>query len=94
MKEEEFNKLTNELLNGEDQHLIDQFTDYWTEKGLTAKKMRFEKERVFDIKRRFATWKRNAERFNKPINGKPCPIQGTLNAYEQAKNILNGNSNI
>ena len=32
------------------------FFDYWTEKNENGKKMRFEKDKVFDIKRRLATW--------------------------------------
>lgn len=36
-----------------------QFVDYWTEHGENAKKMRFEKEKVFDIKKRLERWNRN-----------------------------------
>lgn len=35
------------------------FFDYWTEHSEGAKKMRFEKEKVFDIKKRLDRWKRN-----------------------------------
>jgi hypothetical protein len=44
--------------------LINQFFDYWTEHGENAKKMRFEKEKVFDIKKRLERWKRNQKTFN------------------------------
>ena len=33
------------------------FFNYWTEKSFNGKKMRFEKEKVFDPARRLATWK-------------------------------------
>lgn len=32
------------------------FFYYWTEKNTNGRKMRFEKEKVFDVKRRLATW--------------------------------------
>lgn len=35
------------------------FYEYWTEHSEGAKKMRFEKEKVFDIKKRLDRWKRN-----------------------------------
>jgi len=44
------------------------FISYWTEIGDNQKKMRFEKEKVFDIKKRLERWKRNQKNFN---NGKP-----------------------
>lgn len=36
--------------------MLRKFFDYWTEKNENGKKMRFEKEKVFDIKKRLATW--------------------------------------
>lgn len=44
-----------------------EFVDYWTEHGENDRKMRFEKEKSFDISRRFKTWQRNSKKFNKPI---------------------------
>jgi len=35
------------------------FFDYWTERGDSDKKMRFEKEKTFGISRRMTTWKKN-----------------------------------
>lgn len=35
---------------------LQKFYDYWTEKSPTAKKSRWEKETVFDVNRRIATW--------------------------------------
>jgi len=47
-----------------------EFYDYWTEHGENDKKMRFEKEKSFGIKRRLATWKANSKKWdsNKPIS--------------------------
>jgi hypothetical protein len=42
---------------------LTEFIDYWTESSENGKKMRFEKEKVFDIKRRLNTWMRNKEKF-------------------------------
>ena len=41
------------------------FFDYWTESNSNGKKMRFEMEKVFDLKRRLATWKSRQKNFNK-----------------------------
>lgn len=35
------------------------FEEYWSEHGLTDKKMRFEKEKTFGLSRRLSTWFRN-----------------------------------
>jgi len=35
------------------------FFDYWTERGDSDKKMRYEKEKTFGISRRMTTWKKN-----------------------------------
>lgn len=78
-------------LFGEDP-LFCEFTDYWTEHSPGAKKARWEKEKVFDIKKRFATWKRNSEKWDK-TSKKPTFVdkvmdkQTSLNdLYETLKN--------
>lgn len=38
---------------------IGDFIGYWTESSENSKKLRFEKEKVFDIRRRMATWLKN-----------------------------------
>lgn len=38
---------------------IEEFCPYWLEKSPSGKKLRFQKERVFDYKLRFRTWLRN-----------------------------------
>lgn len=41
-----------------------EFYNYWIEKGDNDKKMRFEKESTFGLKRRLSTWKTNKSKFN------------------------------
>lgn len=45
--------------------MIKEFYFYWTEASQTSKKMRFEKEAVFDIKRRLLRWSNNNFNSNK-----------------------------
>ena len=44
--------------------LLKKFYNYWTEKNEKGKKMKFEKERTFEISKRLVTWKTNDEKFN------------------------------
>lgn len=44
------------------------FYDYWTEHNERGKKMRFEMQKVFDIKKRLVTWSNNEKN---RTNGKP-----------------------
>lgn len=41
------------------QEMCREFFDYWTESNPNGKKMRFEMQKVFDIKKRLATWNKN-----------------------------------
>lgn len=45
--------------------LIREFFDYWTEHNENGKKMRFEKEKTFEISRRLARWSKNNSNKNK-----------------------------
>lgn len=42
-----------------DQKMLNEFFDYWTEKNKSGKKMRYEEQKFFDIKKRLARWKLN-----------------------------------
>lgn len=77
-----FNSECFNLLRYEDEQMRIDFTDYWTEHSLNGKKFRAEKEKVFDIKKRFATWKRNQMNWNK---NKENRVVQVLSAYEIAK---------
>lgn len=50
---------------------IKEFFEYWSESSNDGKKMRFEKETVFDLKRRMDTWLRNSKKVmsNSGANG-------------------------
>lgn len=48
--------------NGISINILQEFSSYWLEKSENWKKYRFEKEKVFDIRRRLTTW------INKPYN--------------------------
>jgi hypothetical protein len=41
------------------QEMCREFFGYWTESNPNGKKMRFEMQKVFDVKRRLATWNKN-----------------------------------
>lgn len=41
------------------QEMCREFFDYWTESNPNGKKMRFEMQKVFEIKKRLATWNKN-----------------------------------
>lgn len=84
MTKEEFTEQVNFKLLGEDQTMINDFIDYWTEDSLNGKKMRFQAEKFFGINRRFATWKKMSRSINKPTN----PIESTLSAYDEASRIM------
>jgi hypothetical protein len=70
---------------------LNDFYGYWTEKGENDRKMRFEKQTSFDVKRRLTTWTKND--FNKkkevtPDNLTPDVIyimESTGLTYEQLK---------
>ena len=62
---------------------LDAFIDYWTEKSPLGKKMRWQKQKTFDVKRRMQRWAKN--NFNKP---KVSQTDHMLNVWQEAKNII------
>jgi len=80
-------ELKDETILDQKEHVImlEDFIDYWVESSDWDKKLRFEKERTFGIRRRFATWKRNHEKWNKP--------KDKTSFFEQAFNKFNNASN-
>ena len=60
-REQEFKnqslKIGKDLDAGENQ--VDSFIDYWTESNENGRKMRFEMQKTFDIKRRLSKWLKN-----------------------------------
>ena len=58
-REQSFREQADKFIPEYGRKMIDAFCDYWTEFG--GKKMRFEKEKTWELKRRLQTWKRNDE---------------------------------
>ena len=54
--------------------MIREFYDYWTEHGDKDKKMRFEKEKSFNLELRLERWNKNAQERNKPKFNAPTTI--------------------
>lgn len=40
------------------------FAQYWLEKSARGRKFRFEKEKTFEISKRYANWERNQKKFS------------------------------
>ena len=64
--------------------MLREFIDYWTEKSPNGRKMRWQKQKTFDVKRRMLRWQRN--NFNKP---KVSQTKHMLNVWQEAKKIIN-----
>lgn len=52
----------------EQEEMFFDFLGHWTEHGERDRKMRFEKQTSFDVKRRWGTWKKNQARWEKKYN--------------------------
>jgi len=59
--------------------MLDAFLNHWLETN--GKKLRFETEKIFELPRRLATWKRNENKFAKA--GKSQPALGEYVTYEE-----------
>lgn len=69
----EFGTLVKDFVGTYSDDMCKRFFNYWTESNVNGKKMRFEMEKVFDLKRRLATWAKNDKEWNKdkePIKDK------------------------
>jgi len=58
-REKEFMELVAKNLDSYPKEMLRAFYDYWTEKNEGGRRMRFEMQKVFDIKKRLVTWKNN-----------------------------------
>jgi len=54
--------------------MIREFYDYWTEHGDKDKKIRFEKEKSFNLELRLERWNKNVQERNKPKFNAPTTI--------------------
>jgi hypothetical protein len=81
-----FIESSTELIKTDNIHELIKFFDYWTEKNHSGKKMRFEMEKVFDVKRRFSTWQSNNKKWN---DGKQTSTNDRQQRVDSVKD-LNG----
>ena len=47
-----------------DPQMVKDFIEYWTEHNTDGRVLRYEQKSIFNIKKRMATWKKNAVKFN------------------------------
>ena len=80
----EWEKIANELEFTD----LANFIDYWTEKSPRGKKMRFEKQSTFDVKRRMQRWMRNQKPDKRDLNKVMTEWKNTLEDYENGKDIF------
>jgi hypothetical protein len=62
------NSLLTNFIDRYDNNLLINFFDYWTEASPGARKMRFEKEKAFDVSRRLKTWLKNESKFGNKMD--------------------------
>lgn len=79
LRADEFMKKISAHVNEYPKEMLRRFYDYWTEMNDGGRKMRFEMQKVFDVKKRLNTWARN-ERASPKQYGKQNGItaEGTL----------------
>ena len=61
---------------------IENFTSYWTESNENGKKMKFEMQKTFDIKRRLIKWRDNNKEWKKAVKK---PIQTIESKFDKVK---------
>lgn len=86
-REQAFREQADKFIPEYGRKMIDAFCDYWTEFG--GKKMRFEKEKTWELKRRLQTWKRNDDERKARYQRKAAPTtpDNSLDAKEVLKNL-------
>tara|TARA_R100000781_G_scaffold94684_1_gene59000 strand:+ start:6015 stop:6968 length:954 start_codon:yes stop_codon:yes gene_type:complete len=84
IREQEFKNKTLFIgleVNDISEKQVDNFIDYWTESNENGKKMRFEMQKTFDIKRRLVKWKDN----DKEWSIKKNPIKKIESEFAKVK---------
>lgn len=86
-REQAFREQADKFVPEYGRKMIDAFCDYWTEFG--GKKMRFEKEKTWELKRRLQTWKRNDDERKARYQRTAVPTtpDNSLDAKEVLKNL-------
>jgi len=76
-RKSDFSKILQTISENYDQDVLNDFFNYWTESGINDQKMRFEKEKSFDVNLRLKTWIKNQKKWEvqKNTNQGPRPHQ-------------------
>lgn len=69
-----------------DNNMLEKFYNYWSEPTKSGKKMKFELEKTWDIKRRLQRWFDNDLNWNKNANSKN---QQSVNLRQQVQQEFN-----
>lgn len=72
--------------------MVRAFYSYWTEANENGKKMRWEMERTFEIKRRFVTWSGNQIKFDSKTQFKPQGQNGEQETRVRASQATHQNT--
>jgi hypothetical protein len=74
------------VISESDMIALNDFIGYWTEHNPGGKKMRFEMQRVFDLRRRFGTWIKNNKNWN---NEKKSSSNERIERVNEVSNLKN-----
>jgi hypothetical protein len=66
IRKQEFADTLKPFLDTYGKDMLNEFYQYWVEHSANAKKLRFEKEKVWGLERRLSTWHRNKVEREKP----------------------------
>lgn len=91
-RKKRFMERVAENLDTYPKEMLREFFDHWTEKSEEGRKMRFEKQTVFDIKKRLVTWKKNESKFNKNGSTKKRESTADLLAGIQQRIVQDANN--
>lgn len=69
--------------------MLRRFYDYWTEKNDGGRKMRFEMQKVFDVKRRLTTWSNNEKVKNNGTSKHESESIARKQAFQERVNARN-----
>jgi len=65
------------------------FIDYWTESSDRPNaKMRYEKQKTFDVKLRLSRWAKNSAKWDKPKKAGTSKLDEQISEWEKAKKYI------
>jgi hypothetical protein len=87
IRKEKFKEDLKPFLEIYGKDLLNDFFLYWTEMNQGGKKMRFEMQTVFDIKRRLATWHKNSTKNNFTKQQTTTPLIADTSEVDKARRL-------